>query len=239
MKKIIAFGVVIAVLISLFLIGRTYDKIQVDETNTEEEVVTYYPPTEEEISDVNKYIKEFTTKSENFDDKKNKFSTAALIIGFSEEDGIRYVSLDYLTQVNAYEEAVLKIIKGWCNLPDMSKAQALDYAKERLEKPYNDKWVYTDIGLFTNNCIDGYISVDFGGTVDQDSKIHKLPISQVFQLLNTCYGEPTLDSIKETVTYGGEFKYDFFYPQGGVYIRKVNIENGEVVNFDFVNGCAS
>ena len=169
--------------------------------------------------------------------EKENITTPAYVVGFSTKEGKSFVELDYATKMTAYEYAVERISNDECSLPGMSKAQALNYAKEKLHEPYvngNRK----DIGLFQDNCIDGYISVEFGETINQNPKTRTFPLSDKFKVINSCRDEITLASIKDHTSTGGDTYSYRKYGTGGQFIPKVHITNGIVIDFDFVTGCA-
>ncbi len=164
--------------------------------------------------------------------------TSANIVRFTTKNNKNFIELDFVTKITAYEYAVRRITNDECTLPNMSKTEALKYAKEKLYEPYvnGDR---KDIGLFTEHCIDGYISVEFGETVNLKPKIRSFPVSDTFIVKNSCRDEITLSSIKNQVENSGDFYAYREYETGGQYIPKVNIINGVVTSFDFLTGCAN
>ncbi len=165
-------------------------------------------------------------------------STPANIVRFEEKENNTFVELDFVTHMNVYDYAVYRLTHGACSLPGMSTKEALIYAKEKLYQPYANA-IRQDIGLFQEHCIDGYISVDFGGSVNRSTKIRSYPISDSFKVINSCGDATTLASIKDQVENSGDIYVYSEYGTGGQYIPKVDIINGEVVDFDFIRGCVS
>jgi len=185
-------------------------------------------------------IQEDLIDTENISNEETgSIVTPAYIVRFDKEK----IVLDFATDMNAREYISYKINKGDCSLPGMSKSEAIAYATEQLESfrtSSQTEEVQIGIDLIDKNCnLDGHVITEFGVTVNQSSTVRSFPIGNSFKINNSCRDEITLQTIFSRIPPLGDEVYEYHeYGTYGMYIPVVTIKNGEVIGFDFVNGCA-